>query len=348
LHAIEYEKAPKKLLSPGIVSLLAELHEYTGKKELFIEANIDELTPLLEVAKIQSTDASNRIEGSYTTDKRLAALVREKSAPRNRNEEEIAGYRDVLATIHESYDYINLRPNIILQLHKQLYSFAKSAPGGKWKNADNYIAETDAAGNEKIRFKPVPAFQTPDMMASACDGFNRAMKKETFDPLLLIPMFILDFLCIHPFNDGNGRMSRLLTLLLYYRSGYLVGKYISIEKLIEGSKETYYEALGASSAKWHENRNNYEPFLRYCLGVLLKAYGEFEDRVEHLRRRNISKPDRIRAFAEKQTGTFSKKEVMEACPDISRVTVERALTALVKEGFLVKIGGGPASRYAKH
>jgi len=347
LHVIEYEKAPKKLLTPGIVAMLTQLHEHKGKQELFIEANADGLSTLLEAAKIQSTSASNRIEGVYTTDKRLEELVRQKSAPRNRNEEEIAGYRDVLATIHESYDHINLRPNVILQLHKQLYSFSKGSGGGKWKNADNYIAETDAHGKETIRFKPVPAFQTPAMMADCCEAFNNAVKKEAFDPLLLIPLFILDFLCIHPFNDGNGRMSRLLTLLLCYRSGYIVGKYISIEKLIEESKETYYEALQSSSAKWHENRSDYEPFLRYCLGVLLKAYAEFEDRVEHLRGKRLSKPDRIRAFIEKKTGTFSKKEVMDACPDISKITVERTLTSLVKEGFLVKTGGGPASRYAK-
>jgi Fic family protein len=304
------------------------------------------LSSLLEIARIQSTGASSRIEGIYTTDKRLRELVRENSAPRNRSEQEIAGYREVLSVIHESHDYIRMRPNIILQLHKQLYSFAGSI-GGFWKNADNVIAETGETGNETLRFRPVPAHLAPVAIEEACSAFSKAVEKNKIDQLILIPMFILDFLCIHPFNDGNGRVSRLLTLLLLYHAGYIVGKYISIEKIIEDTKETYYESLQASSYRWHENKNDYLPFIRYCLGILVKACSEFENRVEYLRTRKLSKPERIRDFISDKAGKVTKKEILEFFPDISKITVERTLASLVKEGFLVMIEAGPRAGYVK-
>ena len=347
MKSFNYTDIPKTLLTPDIVAMLTSIYEHKGKQGLYIEAHSDVLTNLMEIAKIQSTGASNRIEGINTTDKRLEELVRDKSAPRNRTEQEIAGYRDVLATIHESYDYIYPRPNIILQLHKQLYSFAQSGVGGSYKNADNYISETDAEGNEKVRFKPVAAYLISDAMERLCTTFITAIEKNEHDPLLLIPMFILDFLCIHPFNDGNGRMSRLLTLLLFYRAGYIVGKYISLEKLIENSKDTYYEVLQDSSNSWHDNESDYIPFIRYYLGILQKAYGEFEERVYYLSQRGLSKPDRIKAVIDKNIGKISKSEILEACPDISKVTVERTLTALVKEGYIVKIGAGRTTTYGK-
>ena len=343
----DYNDLPKTLLTPDIVAMLTSIHEHKGKQELYIEAHADALTTLMEIAKIQSTGASNRIEGISTTDKRLEELVRDKSAPRNRTEQEIAGYRDVLSTIHESYDYIYPRPNIILQLHKQLYSFSQSAIGGSYKNSNNYISETDSEGNEKIRFQPVPAYLTSDAMERLCSAFIKALEKGEHDALLLIPMFVLDFLCIHPFNDGNGRMSRLLTLLLFYRAGYIAGKYISLEKLIENSKETYYEVLQDSSTGWHDNESNYAPFIRYYLGVLQKAYSEFGERVEYLSQRGLSKPDRIKAIIDRKIGRISKSEIMEMCPDISKVTVERTLTVLVKAGYIVKTGAGRSTAYAK-
>jgi len=347
MKIFDYTDIPKALLTPDIVAMLTSIHEHKGKQELYIEAHADVLTTLMEIAKVQSVGSSNAIEGIHTTEQRLKELVRDKSTPRNRTEQEIAGYRDVLATIHESYDYIHPRPNIILQLHKQLYSFAKSAIGGHYKNSDNYIAETDAQGNESIRFQPVPAYLTANAMETLTESFIKALEKDEHDPLLLIPMFILDFLCIHPFNDGNGRMSRLLTLLLFYRAGYIVGKYISIEKLIEKSKETYYEVLKDSSTGWHDNQNSYEPFIRYYLGVIQKAYNEFEERVEYLSGKGFSKSDRIKAVIDRKIGKISKKEIMEICPDISKVTVERTLNALVKSGYLLKISGGRATSYAK-
>ena len=347
MRSFDYIKAPEKLLTPEIVQMVASIHEHKGKQELFLEANIDELKTLLEVALIQSTGASNRIEGIYTSDKRLEELVSQKAEPRNRSEQEIAGYREVLATIHESYEYITPRPNIILQLHRDLYSYSQGATGGSYKNSDNVIAETDAEGHQKARFIPVPAFQTADAMDELCSRFLDAWEADRIDKLFLIPMFILDFLCIHPFNDGNGRMSRLLTLLLFYKAGYIVGKYVSMEMLIEKTKETYYEALQASSTGWHECENSYEPFVKYYLGIILKAYNEFESRVEHLKNRSLSKPERIKAVIDQKVGKITKKEIMELCPDISKVTVERTLTDLVKSGYIAKVGAGPATAYVR-
>ena len=347
MRSFDYIKAPEKLLTPEIVQMVASIHEHKGKQELFLEANIDELKTLLEVALIQSTGASNRIEGIYTSDKRLEELVSQKAEPRNRSEQEIAGYREVLATIHESYEYITPRPNIILQLHRDLYSYSQGATGGSYKNSDNVIAETDAEGHQKARFIPVPAFQTADAMDELCSRFLEAWEADRIDKLVLIPMFILDFLCIHPFNDGNGRMSRLLTLLLFYKAGYIVGKYVSMEMLIEKTKETYYEALQASSTGWHECENSYEPFVKYYLGIILKAYNEFESRVEHLKNRSLSKPERIKAVIDQKVGKITKKEIMELCPDISKVTVERTLTDLVKSGYIAKVGAGPATAYVR-
>lgn len=347
MHTFDFIKRPKDLLTPEVVALLTRLHESRGRQELFVEDEPDILTALLEVAKIQSTDASNRIEGVYTTDERLKAIVQERVQPRNRNEEEISGYRDVLATIHESYEYIVPRPDNILQLHRDLYSFSGSAAGGVYKNSDNIIAERRSDGTETVRFRPVPAFQTSDAMSELCAKYNEAVRTATYDVLVLMPVFILDFLCIHPFNDGNGRMSRLLTLLLLYRAGFIVGKYISIEMLIEKSKDSYYEALRESSRNWHEDTNDYLPFLKYLLGVVVKAYNEFEDRVGHLRHRKVSKPERIKALIERTPGKISKKEIARICPDISIITIERTLAELVTNGFIEKVGSGRSTAYAK-
>lgn len=347
MRNFDYITNPAKLLTPEIVQMVGSIHEHKGKQELFLKANIDELKTLLEITLIQSTGASNRIEGIFTSDKRLEELVSQKAEPRNRSEQEIAGYREVLATIHESYEYITPKPNIILQLHRDLYSYSQGNIGCTYKNSDNVIAETDAEGHQKARFIPVPAFQTAEAIDELCAHFLEAWEANLIDKLILIPMFILDFLCIHPFNDGNGRMSRLLTLLLFYKAGYIVGKYVSMEMLIEKTKETYYEALQASSVGWHEDENSYEPFVKYYLGIMLKAYNEFENRVEHLKYHNLSKPDRIKAVIDNKVGKITKKEIMELCPDISKVTVERTLTDLVKSGYIAKVGAGPSTGYVR-
>ena len=345
MRQFDYREKWTKLLTPDIVSLLTTIHEFKGEQTLFIEAKADTLTQLTEVAKVQSTEASNRIEGIYTSDDRLRALVRDKTRPRTRNEQEIAGYRDVLNTIHESHDHIPLKPSIILQLHRDLYKFESYDIGGKYKAGDNVISEEDAQGNKTIRFQPMPAWETPEAMEELCRAFDKAAVEGRIDPLLLIPMFVLDFLCIHPFNDGNGRMSRLLTLLLLYRAGYIVGKYISIEKLIETTKEQYYDSLQQSSQGWHENENDYEPFTKYMLGVLAGAYRDFSSRVELLTTQGMSKPDRVRALIKDSLVPVTKKEILEKCPDISQVTVQRALADLVESGEVLKMGGGRYTKY---
>ena len=340
-----YKNKWQKLLTPEIVSLLTQIHEYKGEQTLFIEAKADTLTQLVEIAKIQSTEASNKIEGIYTSDDRLKSLVSNKTTPRTRNEQEIAGYRDVLSTIHDSHDFIPVKPSIILQLHRDLYKFSGKNIGGSYKGADNVIAEEDEEGNKHVRFNPIPAWETPAAIDAICEAFDEILAQTDVDPLLIIPMFILDFLCIHPFNDGNGRMSRLLTLLLLYRAGYIVGKYISIEKMIEQTKETYYEALQNSSAYWHEDKNDYIPFVQYTLGVVVAAYREFSSRVKHIATSNMPKPERIREIIKDTLGKITKTEIMQKCPDISQVTVQRALNELVASGEILKIGGGRYTAY---
>lgn len=332
-----------RLLTPEIVKKLTLIHEYKGEQRLFIEAHKDELNDLVEIVKVQSTEASNRIEGISATDDRLKNLVQEKTAPRNRDESEIAGYRDVLNIIHENYDYIPITTNYLLQLHRDLYKFLGNVDGGIFKTTDNIIRETDTDGNERIRFRPVATWETPASIDELCKAFCAA--RDEVEPLLLEAMFILDFLCIHPFNDGNGRMSRLLTLLLLYQSGFIVGKYISIEKIIEESKETYYEALQDSSINWHENENDYKPFVNYMLGVIVNAYKEFESRVKLLTAPNLSKADRIREIVKNHIGTITKSELMEMNPDISDTTIQRALAELLKSGKIEKIGGGRYTKY---
>lgn len=347
MHTFDYTESPKQLLTPEIVNMLSSLHEFRGKQELYIEAESDVLTALLDIAKIQSTKASNKIEGIYTSDERLEALVMEKTEPKNRSEAEIAGYREVLATIHDSYEYISICPNNILQLHRDLYSFSSSDTGGRFKNTDNVITESSKDGQQRVRFIPVPAFQTREAMNNLCYEFNNAIERAEYDPLLLIPMFILDFLCIHPFNDGNGRMSRLLTLLLLYRSGYIVGKYVSMEMMIEKTKETYYEALQNSSIEWHNDQSDYTSFVRYYLGIVLKGYNEFQDRIKHLKYRKLSKADRVRSVFDKKLGVVKKSDIATLCPDISETTIERTLKDLLDAGFIEKVGKGRATGYAK-
>lgn len=345
MRVYDYNKKWRQLLTPEIVTMLSQIHEFKGEQNLFIEAKSDALTQLVEIAKIQSTDASNKIEGIYTSDERLKNLVLNKTMPRTRGEQEIAGYRDVLATIHDSYEFIPVRPSIILQLHRDLYKFSGKSIGGAYKNSDNIIAEEDAEGNRFVRFQPLPAWETPEAIEQICNAFNDVMSRGEADPLLIIPMFILDFLCVHPFNDGNGRMSRLLTLLLLYKAGYIVGKYISIEKVIETSKDTYYEALQSSSQDWHEEKNDYAHFVRYMLGVILSAYREFSERVKVLTTSGMSKPDRIREIIKDTLGKITKTEIMHECPDISQVTIQRTLNELVKNGNIIKIGGGRYTSY---
>ena len=345
MRSLHYKKTYQKLLTPEIVSCLAQIHEQKGQQNLFIEAHKDALSELLEIAKIQSTETSNRIEGIITTDDRLKKIVRNKTAPRNQNEREIAGYRDVLTTIHENYDYLPIRTGMILQLHRDLYKFNNPGFGGNYKNSDNIIAEEMPDGTKQVRFQPVSAWETPEAMETLCSEFNEALQNPNMDPLLLMPIFILDFLCIHPFNDGNGRMSRLLTLLILYRSGFIVGKYISLEKLIADNKESYYEALQDSDAGWHDEQNDYLPFARYMLGIIVAAYRDFTDRVQTVVTERLSKTERVKEILRNSSRKMTKAEIMAQCPDISLKTVQRALEGLLENREIIKIGGGRYTSY---
>lgn len=344
MRTFDYKNEYKKLLSADIVSLLTKIHEYKGTQFQIANENADILTQLVEIAKIQSTDASNKIEGISTSNERLQKIVKEKTHPKTRSEKEIAGYRDVLSTIHENYDYIPPHSSFVLQLHRDLYKFTGSSIGGNYKNGDNVIAEELTDGTKTVRFQPVPAWETPEYVNAICSAYEETIRDDEVDPLALIPMFILDFLCVHPFNDGNGRMSRLLTLLLLYRAGYTVGKYISIEKLIANSKETYYEVLQESSYGWHDGENDYLPFVRYMLGIVVAAYREFENRTALIVNTN-SKPDRIKEIIKNRIGPITKTEIMKECPDISQVTVQRTLNTLLKSEQIIKISGGRYTKY---
>ena len=346
MRKFDYTEKWKKLLTPEIVGYITTIHEYKGEQRLIAEHHADVLESLVEVAKIQSTESSNKIEGIYTSDECLKKIVLDKTMPKTRNEREIAGYRDVLGTIHENFSHIPIRDTFILQLHRDLYKFENaSSNGGKFKSTDNIIEEEDVNGNKFVRFRPLPAWETPEAIIELCDAYNEAINRSEADALLIVPMFIIDFLCIHPFNDGNGRMSRLLTLLLLYQNDYIVGKYISLEKLIERTKSSYYDALQESSQGWMEGKNNYEPFVKYILGIIVAAYREFFDRAQIVEEKKVPKPDRIEKLIKNHLGTITKAEIVEATPGISTTTVQRTLTELVKEEKIIKIGNGRYTKY---
>lgn len=341
----DYENKWKKLLTPEIVGYLTTIHEYKGQQHLIANRHADVLTDLVELALIQSTESSNKIEGIYTSDDRLKKIVMDKTMPKTRDEREIAGYRDVLNTIHENYEHIPVRSTFILQLHRDLYKFEDVGIGGNFKSVDNIIEEQDIEGNKFVRFQPVAAWETPEAIEMLCEAYNNVMNQTNADPLLIIPMFILDFLCIHPFRDENGRMSRLLTLLLLYKSGYLVGKYISIERLIEKTKSAYYDMLQESSRNWHEESNDYAPFVKYMLGIIVAAYRDFMERTKLIEGKKVSKPDRIAEEIQNRIGTITKAELLKIVPDVSQTTVQRTLTDLVKQQKIKKIGEGRYTKY---
>ena len=333
------------ITNSNIISLISKIHEYKGKQEYLIVTKKDTLETLLKVAKVESTSSSNKIEGIYTTDKRIEKIVTRKIEPKNRNEEEIAGYRDVLTLIHENYEYIDINKNIILQLHRDLYKYTGYSYGGKFKNSQNYIEETDNLGNKRIRFMPISPVETPIAVESLCQSYNEIINNESYDPLILIPIFILDFLSIHPFNDGNGRISRLLTLLLLYKTNYMVGKYISIEKIIEDTKDSYYDVLEKSSINWHDNQNDYSYFIEYYLGVLLNAYKELDSRVNIIQNQKLLAYDRIINVFKENIIPLDKAFIMNKLPDLSETTIERNLNILLKENKITKLVGGRYTKY---
>ncbi len=327
-----------------LLGLIAAIYKEAGKQELYLKQRPEDLEKLVEIAKVQSTEASNAIEGIRTTNTRIRQLVAEKTTPRNRSEQEIAGYRDVLNIIHESFDAIPITQNYILQLHKILYSQTNNPIAGRTKNVQNYISATYPDGHTEILFTPLAPYETPDALDRICGGYNRVIGNMELEPLIAIPIFIHDFLCIHPFNDGNGRMSRLLTTLLLYRSGFYVGKYISLEAKIAKNKDLYYDALSASQEGWHEGKDDPVPFIKYLLGTILAAYRDFEDRFS-LVETKLPAIETVRRAAHNKIGRFTKQDIRELCPSLSLSSVEGALRKLVESGELRREGNGKNTCY---
>ena len=329
-----------------ILGLIAAIYKEVGKQELYLKQRPEELEKLVEIAKIQSTEASNAFEGIVTTSTRVRQLVEEKTTPKNRDEQEIAGYRDVLNIIHESFDAIPITQNYILQLHKIMYSHMNNPLAGRTKNVQNYISATYPDGHTETLFTPLAPYETPDALDKICEEYNRVIGNYEVEPLIVIPIFIHDFLCIHPFNDGNGRMSRLLTTLLLYRNGFFVGKYISLEAKIAKNKDLYYEALGRSQNDWHNGKEDAVPFIKYILGTILAAYKDFEDRFAIVEKK-LPALEMVRKASQNKIGRFTKQDIRELCPSLSVSSIEGALRKMVASGELKREGTGKSTCYLR-
>lgn len=347
MREFDYSKYNDIKLSNDIVNLLTRIHEAKGREELYLSRKPEELDRLVELTKIQSTEASNAIEGIKTTGNRLKQLVHNKTTPRNRNEDEISGYSDALRTIHESFEYIPLSVNNILELHKIMFLHVKNNNfGGKIKNVENYIQGIDNNGKAYTLFTPLTPLETPSALTNLCNEYNKKIKENNVDPLILIPIFIHDFLCIHPFMDGNGRMSRLLTTLLLYRSGYLIGKYISLEAKISNIKDLYYDSLIESQIDWHKGKDDPLPFVKYMLSIIDLAYKDFEERLD-LVTIKVNSNIKVRLAFDKKIGKITKSDVAELCPGISISAIEKGIAKLLKEGKIEKQGKGKNTFYIK-
>ena len=344
MREFNYSELKEQKWDSEILGLVAAVYKEAGKQELYLKQRPGELEKLVEIAKVQSTEASNAIEGIVTTSTRVRQLVAEKTTPRNRDEQEIAGYRDVLNVIHENFDMIPITRNYILQMHKILYSHMNNPMAGKTKNVQNYISATHPDGSTEILFTPLAPFETPEALDRICDEYNRVIGNLEVEPLIAVPVFIHDFLCIHPFNDGNGRMSRLLTTLLLYRNGFYVGKYISLEAKIAKNKDLYYQALREAQIGWHEGNENVIPFIKYFLGVVLSAYRDFEDRFLIVADK-VPAIEMVRRATQGIVGKFTKQDILTRCPSLSLSSVEGSLRKLTELGELNRAGSGRASYY---
>lgn len=346
MRDFNYSKIKEQKWDSEVLAYIAAIYKEAGKQELYLKQRPEELEKLVDVAKIQSTEASNAIEGIITTNTRIKQLVEEKTTPRNRDEQEIAGYRDVLNTIHESFDAIPITRNYILQLHKIMYSHMNNPMGGRTKNVQNYISATYPDGHSETLFIPMSPFETPEALDRICAEYNRVIGNFEVEPLIVIPVFIHDFLCIHPFNDGNGRMSRLLTTLLLYQNGFYVGKYISLEAVIMKKKDLYYDALQRSQNDWHNGKEDSVPFIKYILSTILNAYKEFEDRFTVVEDK-LPAVEMVKKAVELKIGKFNKQDIRELCPSLSVSSVEGALRKLVASGELKREGKGKATFYIR-
>lgn len=344
MRTFNYSEIKNQKWDSEILGLVTAIYKEVGKQELYLKQRPEELEKLVEIAKIQSTEASNAIEGIVTTNTRIRQLVEDRTTPKNRDEQEIAGYRDVLNVIHDSFDIIPVSQNYILQLHKILYNHMNNPMAGKTKSVQNYISASYPDGHVETLFTPLSPFETPEALDKICEEYNRVIGNFEVEPLIAIPIFIHDFLCIHPFNDGNGRMSRLLTTLLLYRNGFYVGKYISLESKIAKNKDLYYDALRQSQYGWHEGKEDVIPFIKYLLGTILSAYKDFEDRFALI---EVKLPaiEMVRQATMNKIGRFTKQDIHELCPSLSISSIERALRKLVDSEELKKEGAGKNTCY---
>lgn len=340
----DYSKLKERKFDNNILNYIGQIHEYKGRQALFLKQKFEELEKLVELSIIQSTEASNEIEGIVTTNQRLIKLINNKTTPKNRNEEEIKGYRYALNLVHENYEYMPISSTTILQLHKEMYQFLNVSFGGKFKDTPNEIDAVYPDGTKVVLFKPLEPYETPEAVERLCKEYDKAINEFHIDPLIVIPIFIHDFLCIHPFNDGNGRMSRLLTTLLLYKNGYSISKYISLEKKIQLRKEWYYFSLNDSSRNWIDSNNDDTPFIEYLLSVILAAYRDFEDRVNIVGNK-ISAKKMVERAVNSKIGKFTKKDIEELCPEIGRGSVEQSLKKLCDENKIKKEGNGKATFY---
>ena len=346
MRTFNYSKIKEQSWDSEILGYIAAIYKEAGKQEQYLKQRPEELEKLVEIAKIQSTEASNAIEGIVTTGTRIRQLVEEKTMPKNRDEQEIAGYRDVLNIIHESFDDIPITRNYILQLHKIMYSHMNNPLAGQTKNVQNYISAAYPDGHTEVLFTPLAPYETPEALDQICAEYNRVIGNFEVEPLIAIPVFIHDFLCIHPFNDGNGRMSRLLTTLLLYRNSFYVGKYISLEAKIAKNKDLYYHALNQSQEGWHEGTEDALPFIKYFLRIVLAAYKDFEDRFAIVETK-LPAIEMVRKATQNKIGRFTKQDIRELCPSLSISSIEGSLRKMVANGELKREGSGKSICYIR-
>jgi len=345
LHSLEPTLLNALRFTPEQAATLRRLGEHRGRQELFARQRPEVLESLRTVAVVESSESSNRLEGIVAPHARVKDLVLRDTAPRNRSEQEIAGYRDALELIHEAGANMPFSVSVVRQLHSIVYRYLP-ADGGSWKMADNEIVEHGPGGEvTRVRFRAVSAVATPDAMRRMVEAYDEAQRAGRHDSLILVPLAILDFLCIHPFTDGNGRVARLLTLLLLYRCGYEVGRYISLERIFEESRETYYETLEQSSRRWHDGGHDVAPWLNYSLGVLLRAYEEFEERVGHISGGRGSKSEQVKRIVLGKTMPFRISDLERDCPGVSRDTIRKVLRQLRDEGAVRSTGRGRSARW---
>ena len=334
-------------LNQKLLIAVRTLGEFRGRQGLYRDQFPEVLDTLKKVATIQSVESSNRIEGINIPAERLDAIVAKRTRPKGHSEQEVAGYRDVLSEIHTNAQKHRISTGLILGWHADMYKYAHEKAAGVWKKEDNAILEELTDGTKRVRFTPLPAAATPASMDQLCRLYLGCISDGSVEPLLAIASFILDFECIHPFKDGNGRMGRLVTLLLLYHAGYEVGRFVSLERIIEDSKETYYETLLKSSQRWHEGEHDLMPWWNYFLGMLTAAYGEFEDRVGTLTSARGAKREMVIGSIRRLPEEFSFSDLRRVCPGVSFATLKRALQDLKKKKRIIPLGKGRDARWKR-